>query len=188
MYAGLQNGLDNVYVAPFFNTTSRIRRDLLSRCDRRTARSGRRPESKTPSYLMTFAEVVVHPGRGRGARNRRAKTGARRAYYDAGVRASILQWGGTNAEADAYLARPGVAYVAGATGLRQIGLQKWIALFLAGLRSVERLAANGKSGVDQDGAESVSGGATDTAPDSVLEQRAVGERGQPGGSSRSAGA
>ena len=54
------------------------------------------------------------------------------AHYNAGVRASILQWGGTDADADAYLARPGVAYVAGATGLKQIGLQKWISMFTQG--------------------------------------------------------
>ena len=48
------------------------------------------------------------------------------------MRASILQWGGTDADADAYLAKPGVAYVAGATGLKQIGLQKWISMFTQG--------------------------------------------------------
>jgi hypothetical protein len=48
------------------------------------------------------------------------------------VRASIVQWGGTGAEADAYLARTGVAYRGGAEGLKQIGLQKWIALYTQG--------------------------------------------------------
>jgi hypothetical protein len=54
------------------------------------------------------------------------------AAYNAGVRASILQWGGTDADADTYLARPGVTYVPGATGLKQIGLQKWLAFFAQG--------------------------------------------------------
>ena len=54
------------------------------------------------------------------------------AYYNAAVMASILQWGGTAAQATAYLARPGVTYVPGATGLKQIGVQKWIALFTQG--------------------------------------------------------
>ena len=43
------------------------------------------------------------------------------------------QWGVTNAAAvDAYLAQPGIAYVAGAEGLRRIALQKWIALYTQG--------------------------------------------------------
>jgi len=58
--------------------------------------------------------------------------GAAAGYYNAGVTASILQWGGTNAQATAYLAQPSVAYVAGATGLARIGLQKWISLFTQG--------------------------------------------------------
>ena len=53
-------------------------------------------------------------------------------FYAAGVTASITQWGGTAAQAAAYLAQPGVAYAGGATGLQQIGLQKWIALFTQG--------------------------------------------------------
>ena len=48
------------------------------------------------------------------------------------MRASILQWGGTDAEGTAYLAQPAVAYAGGATGLKQIGLQKWISMFTQG--------------------------------------------------------
>ena len=54
------------------------------------------------------------------------------AFYNAAVTASIQQWGGTSAQAAAYLAQPGVAYAGGATGLKQIGVQKWIALFTQG--------------------------------------------------------
>ena len=59
-------------------------------------------------------------------------TGSAKSHYDAGVTASITQWGGTTADAAAYLARPGVAYTPGANGLKQIGLQKWISMFTQG--------------------------------------------------------
>jgi hypothetical protein len=44
----------------------------------------------------------------------------------------MTQWGVSAAAAAAYLAQPGIAYKGGATGLQQIGLQKWIALFTQG--------------------------------------------------------
>jgi hypothetical protein len=51
-------------------------------------------------------------------------------HYNNAIRASILYWGGTQAQADAYLAQPQVAY-ATATGTwrEKIGVQKWIALY-----------------------------------------------------------
>jgi hypothetical protein len=51
-------------------------------------------------------------------------------HYNNAIRASILYWGGTNAEADTYLARSDVAYsTAAGTWRQKIGFQKWIALY-----------------------------------------------------------
>lgn len=51
-------------------------------------------------------------------------------YYNGGITTSILEWGGTEAEAQAYLATPEVAYAtAGTTWESKIATQKWIALF-----------------------------------------------------------
>jgi hypothetical protein len=52
------------------------------------------------------------------------------AHYNAAITASILDWGGTTAEATAYLANPAVAY-ATATGTwkQKIGTQSWIAYY-----------------------------------------------------------
>jgi len=128
-YIGLQNGLDNVTVTPFFNTTSRV--GLLFYPGTTTYGTYGTPAGKTtPSYIMTFAELSFLRAEA-AERGLGGQTGAA-AFYNAGVRASILQWGGTDAQADAYLARPGVAYVPGATGLKQIGLQKWISMFTQG--------------------------------------------------------
>ena len=128
-YTGLQNGMDNVTVTPFFNTTSRP--GVIFYPGTTTYGTfGTSAGKKTPVYLMTFAEVSFIRAEA-AERGMAGQTGAA-AYYNAGVRASILQWGGTDAQADAYLANPGVAYVAGATGLQRIGLQKWIAFFTQG--------------------------------------------------------
>jgi len=51
-------------------------------------------------------------------------------HYNNAIRASILDWGGSDAEATAYLAKPAVAYTTAAGAWKQkIGFQKWIALY-----------------------------------------------------------
>jgi len=129
VYAGLQNGLDNVTVTPFFNTTSRVG-SMFYPGATVYGTFGSAAGKKTPTVILTYAEVSFI--RAEAAERGIAGVSGAAGYYNAGVRASILQWGGTDADADAYLARPGVAYVAGATGLRQIGLQKWLAFFAQG--------------------------------------------------------
>jgi len=50
-------------------------------------------------------------------------------HYNRGIKASILQWGGTQAVADAYVANePSIKYSASTNWREKIGLQKWIAL------------------------------------------------------------
>lgn len=58
-------------------------------------------------------------------------TGTAQSHYNAAVTASITYWGGTAADATAYLAQTGVDYAnaaSGATYKEKIGKQKWIAL------------------------------------------------------------
>lgn len=51
-------------------------------------------------------------------------------HYKNAIRASIIWWGGTNADADTYLARNDVAYTTAVGDWKQkIGFQKWIALY-----------------------------------------------------------
>ncbi|HEX8318787.1 SusD/RagB family nutrient-binding outer membrane lipoprotein [Longimicrobium sp.] len=56
------------------------------------------------------------------------------AMYQAAVTASMVRWGGTEAEAQAYLAQPRVMWNA-ANWRPLIGLQKWIALYGQGLEA-----------------------------------------------------
>ncbi len=130
-YVGLQNGMDNVTVTPFFNTTSRPGA-IFYPGSTVYGTYGTAAGKKTPSYIMTYAELAFiqaeAANRGIGGLTAAAAAG----YYNAGVTASVLQWGGSSADAATYLAQPGVAYVPGTIGLQQIGLQKWIALFTQG--------------------------------------------------------
>jgi len=57
-------------------------------------------------------------------------SGTAAAHYNAAITASITYWGGTTADAAAYLALPSVTYTTAAGDFKQkIGFQKWIALY-----------------------------------------------------------
>lgn len=70
-------------------------------------------------------------------------TGTAEVHYNNAVRLSILEWGGTDADADAYLAQPTVAYnTAGGSWQQRIGTQAWIAYYNRGFEgwlSIRRL-------------------------------------------------
>ena len=134
IYAGMQNGLDNTFTNQFFNTTSRPGAILYPGATS-YGTYGTSAGKKTPSYLMTYAEVAFTQAEAAEKGLGGLTAGQAAGFYNAGVTASITQWGGTAAEAATYLARPGVAYVGGAAGLQQIGLQKWIALYTQGLQA-----------------------------------------------------
>jgi hypothetical protein len=54
-------------------------------------------------------------------------------HYNAGVTASILDWGGSAAEASAYLSQTDIAYsTAAGTWRQKIGIQSWVALYNIG--------------------------------------------------------
>jgi hypothetical protein len=62
--------------------------------------------------------------------------GTAEGHYNNAIRASIIYWGGTNAEADAYLAQANVAYTTAAGDYKEkIGIQTWIALNNRGLEA-----------------------------------------------------
>jgi hypothetical protein len=90
----------------------------------------------TPSMVMSWAEVLFLQAE---AAQRGWITASAASLYQQAIRASMNLYDSygnpsgspTDAEIEAYLAQPAVAYVA-ATGLRQIHLQLWIALYLHG--------------------------------------------------------
>jgi hypothetical protein len=60
--------------------------------------------------------------------------GTAETHYNNAITASITYWGGTAADANAYLAQPGVAYTtAVGTYKQKIGTQAWLAYFQRGM-------------------------------------------------------
>jgi hypothetical protein len=88
--------------------------------------------AKTLSYLITAAEVnfALAEAAERGLITGLPGTAA--SYYNAGITASMQQWGVSAANIATYLAQPGVIYTPGTNGLLQIAQQKWLALFTDG--------------------------------------------------------
>lgn len=81
--------------------------------------------------IIDYAEVefLLAEAAARGYISADAET-----HYNQGVTASILYWGGTQAEAQTYLAQSSVAYDAG-NWVESIGVQKWIALYNRGFEA-----------------------------------------------------
>ncbi|MDQ6611182.1 MAG: SusD/RagB family nutrient-binding outer membrane lipoprotein [Gemmatimonadota bacterium] len=130
-YAGMPNGLSTSAAGSYFNTASRPGAIFYPGVTV-YGTFGTAAGKKTPSYLMVYSELAFIQAeaaeRGIGG----LSAGQAAGFYNAGVRASFDQWGLSVADANAYLATPGVAYAPGANGLNQIGLQKWIALYTQG--------------------------------------------------------
>lgn len=93
------------------------------------SRPGSKLEAQTlPGVLVSYAQVELMLAEAveRGF----AMGGTAASHYNAGVRASIQEWGGSTAEADAYLALPTIAYAtAPGTYKQKIGYQYWVALY-----------------------------------------------------------
>ena len=86
--------------------------------------------ASSPSILMQYSEVLFIRAEA-AARGWAGAGGTAAALYNAAITASMQVYGIPQAEIDAYLAQPEVAYNA-ATGLEQIAFQKWISLFNQG--------------------------------------------------------
>ena len=87
--------------------------------------------SKDPTFgnpIMTYSEIQFYLAE---AAARGIITGNAADYYNAAVTASIEYWGGTAADAVAYLAQPSVAYDQ-ATWQEKIGTQAWISFYVRG--------------------------------------------------------
>ena len=130
VYAGMPNALSAAEAATYSLTSSRPGEvfygtaDFCAGCDEL-------PGAHFPSFIMTYAEVSFILAE---AAQRGWIAGNPAALYEQGIRASMEQWGvSDDAAIAAYLARPEIAYQGGTAGLRQIALQKWIALYTDGV-------------------------------------------------------
>lgn len=84
-----------------------------------------------PSFIMTYAEVEFIKAEV-AERGLATLTGSAASHYQAGIRASMEQWGVDESAVNDYLSQGSVAYKGGTAGLAQIAQQKWIALYTDG--------------------------------------------------------
>lgn len=114
-YKGVPNGLTNAQALAYgLANTSKIGTFFS--------------QPNSPAYLMVYPELLFIKAE---AAQRGWIAGSAAEFYNAGITASMEMFGVSSAEIAAYLAQPRVAYNP-ATGLQQIALQKWIALFSQG--------------------------------------------------------
>lgn len=121
-WGGMPNGLKNSTAATWIKTASKPGEIFYA------DHGG----YSLPSFLFTAAEgnFILAEVAERGLAGLSAGQAA--GYYNAGIRASMEQWGVASSDIDDYLAQPGVAYQGGSAGLKQIAVQKWLALFTDG--------------------------------------------------------
>lgn len=85
-------------------------------------------EPDFPVVLLDYSEIEFY--RAEAKERGFTVTGTAQEHYNNAVRASILDWGGTDAEATTYLTKPAVNYATAAGDWKQkIAFQKWIALY-----------------------------------------------------------
>ncbi len=81
--------------------------------------------------IMTYSQILFYLAE--AAERGYSVGGTAEEFYNAGVTESILWWGGTQAEADTYLAFPDVAYTtAPGTWQKKIATQSWLASYING--------------------------------------------------------
>ena len=81
-----------------------------------------------PATLADYSEMEFY--RAESKERNYTVAGTAEQHYNNAITASILSWGGTQADATAYLAKPEVNYLtATGTWRQKIGTQKWIALY-----------------------------------------------------------
>lgn len=84
-----------------------------------------------PALLLSYSEIEFD--RAEAIERGFLTTGTAADHYNKAIRASIIYWGGTDADAGAYLENQGVAYGTATGNWKQkIGTQKWVALYNRG--------------------------------------------------------
>jgi len=135
VYAGMPNALTQSGASAYFTISSRPGAVFYGATVYSCPTCGARTGAKYPSFALTYAEVsfILAEAAERGWVT---TAGTAAALYNQGIQASMDQWGVTDAAAvAAYLADTAIAYKGGTPGLRQIALQKWIALYTNGVQA-----------------------------------------------------
>jgi Starch-binding associating with outer membrane len=130
-YAGMPNGLRADSANKWLNIASRLGPGFFPGATAYGTFGG--GGASRPTFVLSYAELqfIRAEAAERGIAGLAA--GQAKGFYEDAITASLNQWGITDATAVAdFLAQPGVAYKGGVDGLKQIAVQKWIALFTDG--------------------------------------------------------
>ncbi|HEV7348744.1 SusD/RagB family nutrient-binding outer membrane lipoprotein [Telluribacter sp.] len=88
--------------------------------------------ANTPGVNLSYSEVLFLLAE--AAQRGYSVGGTVEEYYNRAITASVMEWGGTEAEARAYLSQKDVAWSTAAGDWRQkLGLQKWLSLYNNGM-------------------------------------------------------
>jgi hypothetical protein len=130
-YAGMPNGLTATEAATWFNTSSRPGAVFYPGATSYGNYGG--GGASFPTQILTYAELQFIRAEAAERGIAGLSAGQAKGFYDDAITASLNQWGITDAGAiSAFLAQPNVAYKGGVEGLKQIAVQKWIALYTDG--------------------------------------------------------
>jgi hypothetical protein len=126
-YVGLANALTQDIASPLIPNTSRPGEIFYPGVTAYGTFGG--PGKAFPSFFFTAAETnfLLAEAAERGWGGLSAAQAP--IYYNRGITRAMELLGIDAGDITTYLARPGVAYVAGPAGLTQIAVQKWLALF-----------------------------------------------------------
>jgi hypothetical protein len=130
-YAGMPNGLRADSANKWLNFASRLGEGFFPGATAYGNFGGN--GASQPSYVLTYAELLFIKAEAaeRGIAGLSAAQAGQ--FYRDAITASLEQWGVTSSAAiSAFLAQPGVAYKGGVEGLKQIAVQKYVALFTDG--------------------------------------------------------
>jgi hypothetical protein len=131
-YAGMPNGLLATQAATYFNTSSRPGAIFYPGPTAYGVTIGGGGASY-PQVILSYAELQFIRAEAAERGIAGLAPGQAAGFYADAIKASMAQWGVVDdAAITAFLAKPAVAYKGGVEGLKQIAIQKWIALYTDG--------------------------------------------------------
>lgn len=130
-YAGMPNGLRADSANKWLNLASRLGPGFFPGATAYGDYGG--GGASRPTFVLSYAELQFIRAEAAERGLAGLAPGQAAGFYRDAITASLNQWGVTSPGAvSAFLAQPEVAYKGGAEGLKQIAIQKWIALFTDG--------------------------------------------------------
>ncbi len=129
LFAGQPNGLTNASAVAYSDSASRpgavFYPGPIAYAPGNLGGAG----NSFPSFMMTATEVNFIEAEAAQRSLGGLTPGQAAGFYNAAITASMQQWGVPASAIATYLAQPNIALQAGTAGLKQIAVEKWVALY-----------------------------------------------------------